>query len=59
MPGNIGGSAKTGYTFKAWNTQADGGGNSYAPGDTFPMRTIDVTLYVVWDLVISTAAGTG
>src|SRR5262249_51919024 len=26
---------RTGYTFAGWNTQADGGGTSYQPGDTF------------------------
>lgn len=31
-----------------WNTQADGNGTSYAPGEAFIMGTADVTLYAQW-----------
>jgi uncharacterized repeat protein (TIGR02543 family) len=43
--------SKTGYTFTGWNTQADGSGTSYLPGDTFPMPAADVTLYAVWSAI--------
>ncbi|USG66548.1 InlB B-repeat-containing protein [Brevibacillus ruminantium] len=46
--GNSGKLAKTDYTFAGWNTQVDGGGTRYAPGDTFTMGTEDVTLYAMW-----------
>ncbi len=38
---------KTGYTFVAWNTKADGSGMSYAPGSVYSNDT-DVTLYAQW-----------
>jgi uncharacterized repeat protein (TIGR02543 family) len=34
--------------FTGWNTQAGGGGTSYAPGATFAMPDTDVTLYAQW-----------
>ena len=34
--------------FIAWNTQADGLGNSYDPGDYFTMPAENVTLYAIW-----------
>ena len=40
--------ARAGYTFKDWNTKADGSGISYNPGDTFKI-TEDTTLYVIWE----------
>lgn len=39
--------AKTGYTFAGWNTQANGGGTSYAPGATLTASD-DITLYAMW-----------
>ena len=39
---------RTGYTFTAWNTQANGGGTVYAAGVTFPMGTANVILYALW-----------
>jgi uncharacterized repeat protein (TIGR02543 family) len=39
---------RTGYTFTGWNTQADGSGTTYAPGDTLTMETAPVTLYAQW-----------
>lgn len=38
---------RAGYTFAAWNTEPDGGGVSYAPGDMRPI-TEDLTLYAQW-----------
>lgn len=43
---------KTGYTFKEWNTKADGKGSSYAVGATVNFTAIHnaetVTLYAIW-----------
>jgi len=40
--------AKTNYVFAGWNTQADGLGTDYAPGETFSMPAANVTLYAKW-----------
>ena len=40
--------SRTGYTFKGWNTSADGSGTSYKAGDTFKI-TEDTTLYAMWE----------
>jgi len=45
---NSGSLQKTGFVFKGWNDQADGGGNNYAPGDSFTCGAIDETLYAWW-----------
>lgn len=39
-----------GYKFNGWNTQANGGGTSYAAGATIPGASItgDITLYAQW-----------
>ena|GEM_PF-1621011 len=42
------GITRDGYTFKGWNTKADGSGTSYAPGDTITI-TEDLTLYAQWE----------
>jgi len=40
-----------GHTFTAWNTQADGNGTSYNPGDTVTMpSTSYTTLYAKWSV---------
>ena len=39
---------RTGYAFAGWNTQANGGGTTYQPGQTFSMGTSSVTLYAAW-----------
>ena len=39
---------KTGYAFVGWNTQANGGGTSYASGVKFAMGSAGVTLYAQW-----------
>jgi uncharacterized repeat protein (TIGR02543 family) len=46
--GNSGGLVKTGNALAGWNTQADGLGTTYRPGETFLMGTADVTLYAEW-----------
>ena len=55
-PGAAGGSvtvAKNGfkrsnYTFTGWNTQADGKGTAYKPGDSFTLTDKDTVLYAQW-----------
>ena len=43
-----GGLAKTGSSFGGWNTQADGGGTTYAAGDALAISASNVTLYARW-----------
>jgi uncharacterized repeat protein (TIGR02543 family) len=58
---------RSGHSFYGWNTEADGSGASYQPGDTFPMPASDVTLYALWAIKLhpgttrcrGTYAGTG
>lgn len=50
--GNSGGLYITGYSFSGWNTEADGSGETYSPGDSFPMPAAPVTLYALWDLTV-------
>ena len=38
---------RTGYTFTGWNTETDGSGTAYAPGETITLRS-DLTLYAQW-----------
>ncbi|MDG5785884.1 InlB B-repeat-containing protein [Evansella sp. AB-P1] len=40
--------ARDGYTFTGWNTDRDGSGNAFEPGDTFYMGTESFTLYAQW-----------
>jgi uncharacterized repeat protein (TIGR01451 family)/uncharacterized repeat protein (TIGR02543 family) len=35
-------------TFSEWNTQADGNGISYLPGDQISMPSNDLSLYAIW-----------
>ncbi len=39
---------KTGHTFKGWNTQRDGSGESYAQGDIYPSRE-GLTIYPIFE----------
>jgi uncharacterized repeat protein (TIGR02543 family) len=50
--GNTGTLARTGYTFNNWNTQAGGGGTSYAPAATFSIAA-NTVLYAQWTAVPS------
>ena len=36
------------YTFTGWNTQADGMGTAYKPGDSFTLTEKDAVLYAQW-----------
>ena len=38
----------TGYGFVGWNTQPDGSGTAYAPGDNIPLTDPTTTLYAQW-----------
>jgi uncharacterized protein (TIGR02145 family)/uncharacterized repeat protein (TIGR02543 family) len=40
---------KKGHSFTAWNTEADGSGDSYAPNSSWKMGTINDTLYAQWE----------
>jgi uncharacterized repeat protein (TIGR02543 family) len=42
-----------------WNTQADGGGTTYLPGQTFAMGTAPVVLYARWTLHLMMVPATG
>lgn len=48
VSGNTGGLFKTGHSFSAWNTVADGSGTSYTAGATFSMGTEGVILFAQW-----------
>ena len=39
--------SREGYTFKEWNTLADGTGNAYQPGSTFAIEG-NTELYAIW-----------
>ena len=42
------GFVRSGYTFIGWNTQADGKGTAYKPGDIFTLTDKDTVLYAQW-----------
>ena len=44
------------YTFTGWNTQADGKGDAYKPGDSFTLTDKDTVLYAQWS---KNSGGTG
>jgi uncharacterized repeat protein (TIGR02543 family) len=39
---------RTGNRFIGWNTEADGSGTSYLPGDQIEVGTTNITLYAQW-----------
>ena len=41
---------RSGYYFTGWNTQAQGGGQTYAASSNFTMPTANTTLYAQWTL---------
>jgi uncharacterized repeat protein (TIGR02543 family) len=47
--GNLNTLYRTGYTFKHWNTKADGSGNSYSAGDSILVDTSNIILYAIWE----------
>jgi uncharacterized repeat protein (TIGR02543 family) len=50
--------AKSGYIFEEWNTQADGGGSVYYPGDLYSF-VLDATFYAIWKLPTPTGGDEG
>lgn len=46
-PGSM---TRTGHLFSAWNTDSNGSGNSYNPGDIFLMPAANMTLYAQWEI---------
>lgn len=69
---NINVASRVGYTFKGWNTEADGTGEFYAPRGAFRPSTVEtggegrgpVTLYAVWQpntytVTLNQAGGSG
>jgi len=52
---------RTGYTFKGWNTAANGTGTPYTAGATYTGDANDVTLYAQWeyDITFDNNGGSG
>ena len=48
------GFAKNGYDFVEWNTERNGGGDRYSPGDTFTIPAGNTTLYAQWSKKVYT-----
>ena len=44
------------FAFIGWNTEADGSGQMYKPGDMLTMGEEDMTLYPQWTIPVSAAA---
>ncbi|MBN1601037.1 MAG: InlB B-repeat-containing protein [Chitinispirillaceae bacterium] len=44
----VGGLSRGGFTFGGWNTESNGGGDTYQPNGNFEMGAGNVTLYAVW-----------
>ncbi len=42
------GFTRNNYTFTGWNTQADGTGTAYEPGDSFTLTAENTVLYAQW-----------
>lgn len=49
IPGNTGSLEKDGHEFIGWNTEADGSGNFFHPGDEFAMPAKNIVLYATWE----------
>lgn len=41
---------KTGFTFKGWNTEENGTGDTLMPGDSLNTATVKTTLYALWEI---------
>lgn len=52
--GNTGNLVRVGYTFSGWNSQPDGLGTQYDPGNSFLMPSNNLALYARWVLNIYT-----
>jgi hypothetical protein len=49
IPGNTGNLVKNEHEFTGWNTESDGSGNHFQPGDVFAMPAGNVMLYAAWE----------
>lgn len=43
--------SRPGYVFNGWNTQSNGLGTSYVPGNSLTIGSSDVTLYAQWGMI--------
>jgi uncharacterized repeat protein (TIGR02543 family) len=50
---NDGNLVRKGFTFEGWNTQSNGSGTTYLPGNTFILGAANVVLYAKWSIPIS------
>ena len=50
---------RDGYRFTSWNTEPDGSGDDYAPGDTFRLARSTDHLYAQWELTLADPDDTG
>lgn len=55
--GNTGTLARTGFSFSGWNTESNGSGTQYSPGNTFVISA-DTILYARWVAVPTVLAPT-
>ena len=46
---NTGGLTRAEFNFVGWNTERDGSGTGYLPGDTFIMGSSNITLFARWE----------
>lgn len=49
VQGNTGNLVKLGYSFREWNTKADGSGTPYLPNATIPMSNGNIQLFAIWE----------
>lgn len=47
-PGTL---VRDGFAFVEWNTEPNGAGTGYDPGDTLTMGAAGVTLYAIWEAI--------
>ena len=50
---NDGNLIRKGFTFDGWNTQSNGAGTTYQPGNTFVLGAANVVLYAKWSIPVS------
>ena len=50
---------RDGYRFTSWNTEPDGSGDDYAPGDTIRLTRSTDHLYAQWELTLADSDDTG
>jgi uncharacterized repeat protein (TIGR02543 family) len=57
--GNIGPLGRSGHIFSGWNTEADGKGVAYWPGETITIGESPVTLFAQWHVPVTTLSAGG